>query len=134
MTLLEECREDELALREQHWIDEYRSNDRMNGYNQSDVSSGRSNIWNDAARAKVSRSLMGGRTIVMCDKITGQELKRFNSLYEAAAYIINEGSSDSSPFCVRIKISNVANGKPVSIGHGKKQVRPSAYGYKWEVI
>lgn len=133
MILLEECREEDLATREQHWIDVYQTYDKHKGYNQSNVSAGRSNVWSDASRAKVSRSLRGDRKIWVCDKATGDRIKQFDSLYEAASYIIEIGNSTSSPFCVRIKISASARNKLVSVGHGKKQRRPSAYGYKWEV-
>lgn len=134
VTLVERCSEEELAEKENHWITHHDSKNREKGYNKSDVSSCRGNVVNNKTRSKISKSLMDGNSISMKDRTTGEELRKFDSLFDASEYILAEGKSSAPAFSVRMKISQAAKNKKVLTGYGRAGTRRSAYGYKWEVI
>ncbi len=127
--VIEECNENDLADRENYWIEQRRCLEF--GYNQCMVTKLRKNNVAQCTRSKISKSLMDGKSILMCDKSSGNVLREFPSLYDAAEYIIEEGSSSGSPFCVRMRIGEVIRNKLVPVGKKRKARRPTAFGYKW---
>jgi group I intron endonuclease len=132
-SVVEQCDEASLASREIYWIDKHDCLDKEKGYNKSDVSDTRKNVVLYETRSKISKSLMNGSSMLMLDKVSGKPVKKFDSLFEAAEYIISAGLSSSKPSNVRIRISNAARNKMVNSGYGRIAKRSSAYGYKWEV-
>lgn len=129
--ITEECREADLAGRECHWISKLDS--VVTGYNKCDVTDCRKNLVSVETRSKISKTLMGGKSVQMKNIETLELLKEFSSLYEAAEYILeNKLSSSKSSSNVRMKISEAIRSKVVSTGNKYKACRQSAYGYKWE--
>jgi group I intron endonuclease len=134
VVVIEECSEYELAERENHWISLLQSTDRSKGYNKATATEDRKNIVAEETKTRISKTLMNNASVWMCDKKTGKRIECFDSLFDAAKYIINESITMASSFNVRMKISQAARGKEVSSGHNRRAVRRSAYGFKWEII
>lgn len=133
VSILEKCDESLLSNREQHWVDALECMSPDKGYNQAEVSKLRGNVFNQQSRSKTSKSLMRGKNLVMYSK-DNEKLFVFNSLFDAAEYIIENKYSNGSARNVRIKISEAARGKTVSTGYGQVATRSTAYGYKWGII
>ena len=132
ISILEECCESDLAKTESYWISKLKSIEF--GYNKCDVTDLRKNLVSEETRSKISKTLMGGKHVVMRDTETMKILHKFNSLYDASEYILkNKLSNSKSPSNVRMKISESIRSKLVSSGNNRKANRRSAYGYKWEV-
>lgn len=130
--IAEECCDSDLAVRESYWISKL--NSVAVGYNKCDVTDCRKNLVSTETRSKISKTLMGVRSVQMKNIETLEILKEFQSLYEAAEYILeNKLSASKSPSNVRMKISEAIRSKIVSTGNKYKACRQSAYGYKWEV-
>lgn len=134
VSLIEVCDNEHIAEREAHWIKQLDCLCPSHGYNQAAVTKQRGNDFCKETRSKTSKTLMGDKNIWMVDKTSGDKIKMFESLFDAAEYILSEGITKSPPNFVRMKISMAARNKVVSTGNGRKATRSSAYGYKWEVI
>ena len=78
------------------------------------IKSHKGNTLSAETREKLSKSHKGknGKSVVMVDSITQQDIKVFSSLGEAASYVSGD----------RRNISTVVHGK-----------REHAYGYKWRL-
>jgi group I intron endonuclease len=129
--IAEECCDSDLAVRESYWISKL--NSVVDGYNKCDVTDCRKNLVSIETRSKISKTLMGGRSVKMKNIDTLELIKEFPSLYEAAEYILeNKLSASKSSSNVRMKISEAIRSKVVSTGGKHTACRQSAYGYKWE--
>jgi hypothetical protein len=104
------------------------------GYNQCPISNCGGHIFTAKVRSKISKTLLDGKSVWMCDKESGNHLIRFDSLFAAGEYIFKSGCSTSSTFCIRMRISEVARNVEINTGYGRKSRRTSAYGYKWEIL
>lgn len=133
VSVLARCNSNDLVEKENYWINFYQTTNRLLGYNQALVSEENGNILNVESRAKTSKTLMGGRSIIMLDKKTTKIIQHFNSLYEAASYIIESGHTKACHSYVRMKVSDAARNKDVLTGFGRHAKRLSAYGYKWRI-
>lgn len=77
-------------------------------------------IINDHKKAKEKY----GKQVAQCDKKTHEQLKTFNSLADAAAYLQEK----------QISTSKDTHGIAAHIGHVCRKQRSSAYGFYWEFI
>ena len=77
-------------------------------------------IINDHKKAKEKY----GKQVAQCDKKTHEQLKTFNSLADAAAYLQEK----------QISTSKDTHGIAAHIGHVCRKQRSSAYGLYWEFI
>lgn len=126
---LEECDESKLVERENHWIEQLDC--LQSGYNQCKVTEARKNQVSQKTRSQISKTLMGGKSVLMYDISTDKLERKFASLYDAAEYILENGLSKSkSASHVRMKISETIRSKVVSTGKYTGR-RRTAYGFKW---
>lgn len=123
INILEFCSEENLAVRELFWMKFLNVE-----YNLCEVTAPRKNKVSIESRIKISTTNLnktGITSITMLDKISGEDIKNFNSLVEAAKYIKDTYSYKSTEFNMRCKISVAARFVPI------KEKAFTAFGYKW---
>lgn len=117
-----------LVEKEAEYVIKHKAN-MSGGYNYSIPLSRSAHIHNKDFLKKLSNGKMRGRVLVGTD--TEGRVYTFNTLWDAAEFIINKGYSKAKHNGVRAKISEAARNKFVNNGsNGSKRL--SAYGFKWK--
>jgi group I intron endonuclease len=133
---IELCDIENLVERENFYIKKYKSLCNQNGYNICMVSETRRNVLSDDTKTKLSISNMkknNNFSLFNCTHKTTGHVITFNSLVDAANYLIINGFSNGSPKNIRQKISYTLRNKKINNGHSGS-IRKTAYNHYWNII
>lgn len=137
-TIIEECQEVELIDKENYYIEQFKSNEREFGYNLATVNEFRRNTYNDEVKRKISCfNLIKNNNFSMFSltNIVTNEEHIFNSLIDAADYLINNGFSNGKARSIRIKLSTSLRGVLVNNGKNNKgSIRKTCYKHTFKII
>lgn len=135
--ILELCDESSLIEKENHYISSHRSNIFEFGYNLATVNESRRNNYNTEVKIKLSKYNLiknGNFTMFSLTNImTGKEYI-FESLVDAANYLIENGFSKGKSTNVRMKISQCLRGLKVNNGHKNQSLRKTCYKHNFKII
>jgi hypothetical protein len=134
--VIENCQEEELVIKENFYIDEFKSNNFNFGYNLAKVTEARRNCYNDEVKVKLSKyNLLKNNnfTKYSLTNIISNETKIFDNLVDGANYLISNGFSKGNPKHVRMKLSFCIRQIPLNNGSGKS-LRKTCYGHKFNII
>jgi hypothetical protein len=135
-TIVEECEHEKLILRENFFIDYYQSNLSLYGYNLAKVNEFRRNTFNDEVKVQISKTNLkknGNFLKFSLTNINTSEIFIFDSLVEAAEYLIGKRFAKGKPRNVRMCISNCLRGIKLDNGH-KGSIRKTCYKHKFKII
>jgi group I intron endonuclease len=135
--VIEECLIEELISKENYYINLYTSNKQDKGYNLATVNEFRRNNFNDIVKKKISQYNLtknGNFTIFSLRSIETGEEQIFNSLIDAAEYLILGGYAKGIQRNVRIKISNCLRGIKVNNGSPNGSIRKTCYKHTFKII
>jgi predicted GIY-YIG superfamily endonuclease len=134
--VIEFCDFTELISKENYYINTYSSNNINYGYNLALVNEFRRNTFNDQVKRKISDynlKMNKNFTIFSLLDIKTNEEKIFNSLIDAARYLLDNGFANGKERNVRMMISNCLRGVLVSNGSGFS-IRKTCYKHKFKII
>ena len=135
-TIVEECENENLIHRENFYIDYYQSNLSQYGYNLAKVNEFRRNTFNDEVKVQISKTNLkknGNFLKFSLTNIETSEIFIFDSLVEAAEYLIGKGFAKGKPRNVRMSVSNCLRGIKLDNGH-KGSIRKTCYKHKFKII
>lgn len=131
--IIEECSLDELIVRENYFINKYKSNDFNSGYNLATVNEFRRNNFNEEVKVKNSKLGLesnGNFTEFKCVNLETNNEIIFNSLVDAANYLLSNNYTKGTARNIRQKLSYCLRGKKVNNG-SNGSIRITAYKHKW---
>jgi len=134
--ILEICNENDLILRENHYINEYKSNEMDYGYNLALVNESRRNIVSDIVKMKLSKYNQQKNNNFLKYSLTNiitNEIFIFESLIDGANYLIKNGFAKGKPKNIRMSISNCLRGIKVNNG-GNGTIRKTCYKHYFKII
>jgi len=133
---IELCCEADLIIKENYYINYFSSNNLNLGYNLATVNDFRRNNFNSEVKIKNSKiNLAKNGNFIKFKAINlfnNNELI-FETLVDAADYLINNKFSTGKQRNIRQKISCCLRGKLVNNGH-KGSIRKTAYNHNWLII
>lgn len=136
--ILEECSVELLSERENYYINHFNTLDSTFGFNLSLTNIHRTNIVNKNVKIGISKTNLSKNNNFTKFSVTHIEtgvVNIFESLVEAADYLIDNGFSTGSPRNVRQKLSSTLREKKIS--NGKKNngsIRKTCYNHKLQII
>jgi group I intron endonuclease len=134
--VLENCSIDELIVRENYYIDKYKSNDLFFGYNLATVNEFRRNTFNNEVKIKLSKYNLkknGNINLFSLTNIKTNEEFIFNTLVDGANYLIENGFANGKPNYVRMKLSSSLRNVKVNNGNNGS-IRKTCYKHKFKII
>ena len=136
--IIELCGEDELVKRENHFIDFYKSNETLFGYNLAKVCDTRRNIFNHEVKVKMSKVKIEKNKNFNRFKLinidNGFEVV-FDNLVDAARFLISNNFTKSKENKVRDMLSICLRNKIVNNGtNNNGSIRKTIYKHKWEIL
>ncbi len=136
--VLEVCCPEELIVKENFYIDKFKSNDSIFGYNLATVNEFRRNTYNDEVKINLSKYNLqknGNMKIFSLTNIETNEEHIFNSLVDGANYLSENGFSKGSLRNIRMKISNSLRGKKINNGtNNNGSIRKTCYKHNFKII
>jgi group I intron endonuclease len=136
--ILEECDEQSLIERENHHINQNKSNNQEFGYNMALVNEFRRNAYNDEVKRKISNYNLiknGNFNTFLLTNIETNEEYIFTSLIDGANYLIKNGFANGNPRTVRIKLSSSLRGVKLNNGKGNNgSIRKTCYKHNFKII
>ena len=136
--ILEECDEQSLIERENHYINQNKSNNQEFGYNMALVNEFRRNTYNDEVKRKISNYNLiknGNFNTFLLTNIETNEEYIFTSLIDGANYLINNGFTKGKPSYVRLRLSSSLRGMKVNNGKNNNgSIRKTCYNHKFKII
>lgn len=136
--VIEVCPFEELIVKENYYINKYKSNEPEFGYNLATVNDFRRNTYNEEVKVKLSKYNLDKNNnfnkFSLINIETNEELI-FESLVEGANYLIKNGFTKGSARNVRMKISNSLRG--IKLNNGKNNtgsIRKTCYKHKFKII
>ena len=130
------CSEYELIVKENFYIDKYKSNLSDFGYNLAKVNDFRRNSFNDEVKVKLSIHNKLKNNNFNSFSLTNIEtgvIFIFECLVDAAKYLIDNGFTVGSHRNVRLKISNALRGIKVNNGYNGS-IRKTCYKHYFKII
>ena len=134
--IVETCEEKDLFIKENYYIEFFKSNTFECGYNLATTNHFRRNNYNNEVKVKLSKKNLetnGNFIKFKLISLVNNTSHTFDSLVEAANYIISNGYSKATPRNVRMKLSNSLRGKKVNNGYNGS-IRKTCYKHKFEII
>jgi group I intron endonuclease len=134
--ILEICDTTELFERENHYIEMYKSNINEYGYNLALVTESRRNTYNEEVKTKLSKYNLNKNGNFNRFSLINIETNKeyfFDTLVDAANYLIVNGFTKGKPKYVRVKISSCLRGLKLNNGHNGS-VRKTCYKHKFKII
>jgi group I intron endonuclease len=135
---IELCPFDDLILKENYYINKYKSNDLLFGYNLATVNEFRRNNFNNEVKIKLSKHNLlknGNIQLFSLTNIETNEEFIFDSLVDGANYLIGNGFAKGKPRNVRMSISNSLRGKKLNNGKNNNgSIRKTCYKHKFKII
>jgi group I intron endonuclease len=135
-SLVELCDIAELIVKENFYIDKFSSNDLKLGYNLAKVNEFRRNNFNNEVKIKNSKINLlknGNFTKFKALNISDNKEIEFDSLVDAANYLVENSFSKGKLRNIRQKISFCLRNKKVNNGN-KGSIRKTAYNHIWAII
>jgi len=136
--VVEYCEPCDLIIRENHYINLFKSNISKFGFNLATVNEFRRNKYNDEVKIKLSKFNLEKNSnfkLFFLENISTNEKKTFDNLVDAANYLIENSFTTGNPRNVRQKISYCLRNKKVN--NGKKYegtIRKTCYKHKFQII
>lgn len=131
------CEPGELVLKENYYIDLYKSNKQTSGYNLAKVNEFRRNTYNDEVKINLSKYNLekngNFKKFSLINILTEKEYI-FDSLVDAANYLLENGFAKGKPKNVRMKISNSLRGKKLDNGSPNGSIRKTCYKHRFKII
>ena len=136
--IIEFCDFEELVDKENHYIIEFKSNNMKFGYNLCMVSDERKNILSDKTKIQLSQYNLeknnNFKKFALINIETEQEYI-FETLVDAANYLLKNGFAKGKPRNVRMSVSNSLRGVKLNNGkHGKGSIRKTCYKHRFKII
>jgi len=134
--VLEYCDSKEIIERENFFIEKYKSNNSLFGYNLAKVNEFRRNTYNDEVKIKLSKFGLGQNGNFVKFKLTSlitNISREFDNLVDAANYLIEFGYSKGQPKHIRMKLSQSLRMKKVNNGFNGS-IRKTCYKHIFEII
>lgn len=134
--VIEYCSEEELIDRENFYILQYKSNTMSLGYNLALVSDNRRNIYVDDVKIRLSKFNLEKNNNIRTFSLTNIQTGKphiFDSLVEAAKYLISNNFTKGTERNVRMKLSASLRGKKVNNGHNGS-FRRTCYKHEFKII
>lgn len=134
--IVEQCEENLLIDRENHFITSYNSNNSEYGYNLATVNEFRRNNFNEGVKKQISKTWLekngNFKRFSLINIETGIE-RIFESLVDGANYLIEGGYSKGKPRNVRMKLSSSLRGVKVN-NNANGSIRKTCYKHKFKII
>ena len=134
--IVEFCLPEQLIVKENFYINKYKSNDLSYGYNLATVNEFRRNSYNDEVKIKLSKYNLkknGNIKTFSLTNIKTNEEFIFDSLVDGANYLIDNGFAKGKSRNVRMCLSNSLRG--VKLNNGKNgSIRKTCYKHKFKLI
>lgn len=131
------CEPGELVLKENYYIDLYKSNKQTSGYNLAKVNEFRRNTYNDEVKINLSKYNLekngNFKKFSLINMLTEKEFI-FDSLVDAANYLLENGFAKGKPKNVRMKISNSLRGVKINNGYPNGSIRKTCYKHRFKII
>lgn len=134
--ILENCEQDLLVEKENHYIEKYKSIQSEFGYNLAKVTDLRRNNLNDVVKKNLSKHNLnknGNFNKFSLIEIETGKINEFDNLVDAANYLIDNGFTKGKKSYVRMKLSSSLRGIKLNNGH-KGSIRKTCYKHKFEII
>lgn len=134
--ITEYCPATDLIIKENEYIDKYKSNFLEYGYNLAKVNEFRRNTFNNEVKTKLSKHNLkknGNFDKFSLTNIDTGEIFIFDSLVDGANYLISNGFAKGKPRNVRMCISNCLRGIKLDNGHNGS-IRKTCYKHKFKII
>lgn len=133
--VVDECSSDELHIKENKHIEEFKSNNLNYGYNLALVSEDRKNKFSDETKVKMSKVKLKNYTKFMLINIKTNIEYEFDNLVDAALYLKSGGFSNGKLPYIRQKLSSCLRGIKVNNGSNNKgSIRKTIYKHKYKII
>jgi hypothetical protein len=135
--IIEECDYNDLIIKENFYIDLYKSNFPEFGYNLATVNEFRRNTFNNEVKQKLSKYNLnknGNFNKFSLTNINTNDIFIFETLVDGANFLIENGFTKDSPRNVRMKISMCLRGIKVDNGLGYKSIRKTCYKHNFNII
>ena len=135
--IIEMCDKKDLVEKENYYILENKTNDMKFGYNLCLVSDSRKNKLLDKTKIQLSKyNLKKNNNFEKFALINIETEKEyiFETLFEAANYLYDNGFTKASLRNIRMKLSNSLRGKEVNCGKKSKCIRKTCYKHKFKII
>ena len=134
--IIEFCDEKDLVIRENYYINFYKSNEMTYGYNLALVNESRRNLLNDEVKLKLSKHNQkknNNFNKFYLKNITTNEIFIFETLIDASNYLISNGFAKGKPRNVRSTISICLRKVKVNNGHNGS-IRKTCYKHFFDII
>jgi len=134
--IVEFCLPEELIVKENYYINKYKSNNLLFGYNLATVNEFRRNTYNNEVKLKLSKYNLeknGNIKVFSLTNIKTNEEFIFNTLVDGANYLIENGFTKGKPSYVRMKLSSSLRNVKVNNGHNGS-IRKTCYKHKFKII
>jgi len=134
--ILENCEQNLLVEKENHYIEKYKSIQGEFGYNLATVTDLRRNNLNDVVKKNLSKHNLnknGNFNKFSLIEIETGKINEFDNLVDAANYLIGNGFTKGKKSYVRMKLSSSLRGIKLNNGH-KGSIRKTCYKHKFEII
>ena len=136
--IVEFCLPEQLIVKENFYINKYKSNDLSYGYNLATVNEFRRNTYNDEVKIKLSKyglTKNGNFTTYSLTNIQTNEEVIFHTLVDGANYLIENSYTLGNPTYVRQKISYCLRNKKINNGKNNNgSIRKTCYKHKFKII
>ena len=134
--VVESCSPDDLIIKENFYITKYKSNNLSFGYNLATVNEFRRNTYNEEVKIKLSKHNLtknGNISKFSLTNInTGDEFI-FESLVDAANYLLKNEFSKGKARNIRMKLSQSLRGKKLHNG-SNGSIRKTCYNHYFKLI
>lgn len=130
------CDPKNLIIKENEYIDKYKSNLLEFGYNLAKVNEFRRNTFNENIKIKLSKHNLnknGNFTKFLLKNISTSKEIIFDSLVDGANYLIKNGFAKGNPRNVRMKLSSSLRGVKMNNGTGWS-IRKTCYKHYFQII
>jgi hypothetical protein len=136
--IIEFCDFEVLVNKENYYITEYKSNNMKFGYNLCMVSDERRNILSDKTKKQLSKyNLQKNNNFKKFALINIETEKEyiFETLVDAANYLLENGFAKGKARNVRMMISNSLRGKKLNNGRNNNgSIRKTCYKHRFKII
>jgi group I intron endonuclease len=134
--IIEMCDKKDLVEKENYYILENKANDMKFGYNLCLVSDSRKNMLSDKTKIQLSKYNLKKNNNFQKFSLVNIETEKeyiFETLVDAANYLLENGFTKGSPRNIRMKLSNSLRGVKLDNGH-KGSIRKTCYKHKFKII
>ena len=136
--VIEMCDKNDLVEKENYYILENKTNDMKFGYNLCLVSNSRRNVLTDKTKIQLSKYNLKKNNNFQKFSLVNIETEKeyiFETLFEAANYLLENGFAKGKPRNVRMSVSNSLRGVKLNNGKNNKgSIRKTCYKHRFKII